>query len=193
MTQDATSTKQRLLAAAKDEFAAHGIAGARVDRIADRAGVNKERIYGYFGSKQKLFEQVVAQALDELAEAVPLLPGGDPVDYVARVYDFHQANPDLVRLFLWEGLHCGDSTLPNDAYRVTHYEKKVAALAETFGTEASPKVAACLLSLIGVAAWSTAVPTMTRLILGTPQPDLRAHVIAFARQALSGTWPPATA
>ncbi|KIQ63135.1 TetR family transcriptional regulator [Kitasatospora griseola] len=189
MTQDPTSTKQRLLVAAKEEFAAHGIAGGRVDRIAELAGVNKERIYGCFGSKQKLFDQVVAAALDELTEAVPLQAGDDPAEYVGRVYDFHRANPVLVRLFLWEGLHYRDAALPNEAQRATHYEQKVAALAETFGAEASPQVAACLLSLIGLAAWPTAVPQMTRVILGTTQPDLRAHVVAFARQALAGSLP----
>ncbi|MFI9783566.1 hypothetical protein ACIHEI_08675 [Kitasatospora sp. NPDC051984] len=73
--------------------------------------------------------------------------------------------------------------------RATHYEQKVAALAATFGAEASPQVAACLLSLIGLAAWPTAVPQMTRLILGTTHPDLRPHVVEFARQALSGSLP----
>ncbi|WP_404869046.1 TetR family transcriptional regulator [Kitasatospora griseola] len=189
MTQDPTSTKQRLLVAAKEEFAAHGIAGGRVDRIAELAGVNKERIYGCFGSKQKLFDQVVAAALDELTEAVPLQAGDDPAEYVGRVYDFHRANPVLVRLFLWEGLHYRDAALPNEAQRATHYEQKVAALAETFGAEASPQVAACLLSLIGLAAWPTAVPQMTRVVLGTTQPDLRTHVVAFARQALAGSLP----
>ncbi|MGW4382984.1 TetR family transcriptional regulator [Kitasatospora sp. NPDC004531] len=189
MTQDPTSTRQRLLVAAREEFAAHGIAGGRVDRIAELAGVNKERIYGCFGSKQKLFDEVVAAALDELAEAVPLQAGDDPAEYVGRVYDFHRANPALVRLCLWEGLHYRHDALPNEARRATHYEQKVAALAATFGAEASPHVAACLLSLIGLASWPTAVPQMTRVVLGATQPDLRAHVVEFARQALAGALP----
>ncbi|GAA2324998.1 TetR family transcriptional regulator [Streptomyces caniferus] len=191
MTQDTTQTKARLLAAAKKEFAAHGIAGARVDRIAELAGVNKERIYGYFGNKQKLFDLVVAGALDELAEAVPLEPGDDPAEYVGRVYDFHSAHPELVRLFLWEGLHYRDDVLPNEARRAGHYERKVQALAATFGTDDAPKVAACLLSLIGLAAWPNAVPQMTRLILGetAAQADLRTQVVEFARQAVAGSFP----
>ncbi|MDT3398059.1 TetR family transcriptional regulator [Streptomyces sp. B1866] len=193
MTQPATDTKQRLLVAATEEFAAHGIAGARVDRIAELAGVNKERIYGYFGNKQKLFDQVVVHALDELAEAVPLQPGDDPAEYVGRVFDFHRAHPTLVRLFLWEALHYRDDPLPNEAQRTTHYEHKTAALAATFGTEASPRVAACLLSLIGLAVWPMAVPHMSRMILGGATPelekDLREHVVDFARQALAGTVP----
>lgn len=178
----------------KEEFAAYGIAGARVDRIAELAGVNKERIYGYFGNKQKLFDAVVGRALAELAEAVPLKGGDDPAEYVGRVYDFHRDNPVLVRLFFWEGLHYREGVLPNEERRRGHYEEKIAALAESFGTEASPQVAACLLSLIGLAAWPNAVPQLARLVIGTEAgvdggPDLRAHVVAFARQALSGVRP----
>lgn len=54
----ALSTREKLLAAARAEFAEHGIAGARVERIATQAGVNKERLYSNFGSKEKLFHAV---------------------------------------------------------------------------------------------------------------------------------------
>lgn len=106
------------------------------------------------------------------------------------MYDFHRDNPVLVRLFFWEGLHYRDGVLPNEEGRRGHYEEKIAALAESFGTEASPQVAACLLSLIGLAAWPNAVPQLARLIIGPDAEtagglDLRAHVVAFARQALS--------
>lgn len=185
-------TRARLLTAARQEFAEYGIAGARVDRIAGLAGVNKERIYGYFGNKQKLFDEVVAQALDELAEAVPLRPGDDPAEYVGRVYDFHHANSDLVRLLLWEALHYRDDPLPNEGRRTSRYDEKTAALAETVGHERSPAVAACLLSLIGLAAWPDAVPQMTRMILGDSgagadgSGQLRRHLVDFARRAMDG-------
>ena len=54
-TRDAEATKARIFEAATAEFAAHGIAGARVDRIAQNAKANKQLIYAYFGDKQKLF------------------------------------------------------------------------------------------------------------------------------------------
>lgn len=114
-------------------------------------------------------------------------------EYVGRVYDFHRDNPVLVRLFFWEGLHYRDGVLPNEERRRGHCEEKIAVLAGHFGTEASPKIAACLLSLIGLAAWPNAVPQLARLIIGTDTEglDLRSHVVAFARQALSGTAAPA--
>ena len=59
MTTVGASTKARILRAATAEFAAHGLAGARVDRIATAAGVNKERIYAHIGDKVVLFSAVV--------------------------------------------------------------------------------------------------------------------------------------
>ncbi|NJP82382.1 helix-turn-helix transcriptional regulator, partial [Streptomyces sp. AA8] len=55
MAWDTARTRQALLDAAVDEFAEHGFDGARIERIGTRAGVNKERIYQYFGNKQRLF------------------------------------------------------------------------------------------------------------------------------------------
>ncbi len=56
--RDAAATRQRLIDAARAEFAQYGIAGARVDRIATNAGANKAQIYNYFGSKDRLFDAV---------------------------------------------------------------------------------------------------------------------------------------
>ena len=54
--RNAESTKRRLLDAATAEFAERGFAGARIDRIAERAGTNKRMIYAYFGDKDQLLE-----------------------------------------------------------------------------------------------------------------------------------------
>jgi AcrR family transcriptional regulator len=51
--RDPERTRAAILAAAIDEFAAHGLGGARVDRIAARAGANKRMLY-YFGDKDGL-------------------------------------------------------------------------------------------------------------------------------------------
>jgi TetR/AcrR family transcriptional regulator len=51
----ATETRGRILDAALSEFAAHGLAGARTDRIANAAGVNKALLYYYFDSKENLY------------------------------------------------------------------------------------------------------------------------------------------
>jgi AcrR family transcriptional regulator len=157
-------TRQRLITAARAEFAANGIAGGRVDRIAEMSGVNKQRIYAYFGSKERLFDAVVSQALDEMADAVPVT--GPLDDYVGRVFEFHQNNPELLRLFLWDSLHHREEPLLNDEGRADLYRRKVEALAGILGTEPTSHTAGILLLVIGLAAWPLAVPPMTRLVLG---------------------------
>ena len=52
--RDAATTRRRILAAALTEFSTHGHGGARIDRIAESAGVSKPMIYSYFGDKEDL-------------------------------------------------------------------------------------------------------------------------------------------
>jgi AcrR family transcriptional regulator len=98
--RDGEGSRQRLLDAATAEFAAYGIAGARVDRIAAAAAVNKAQMYGWFGSKDGLFDAVFARHLRGIVDAVPFdaddLPG-----YAAALYDSYLTDPELVRLASW--------------------------------------------------------------------------------------------
>ena len=50
-TRDPERTRHRILSAATEEFARYGLGGARVDRIAARAGANKRMLYYYYGNK----------------------------------------------------------------------------------------------------------------------------------------------
>lgn len=69
MPRDPDATRARILTAAADEFAEHGVAGARYERIAARAHANKERIYAYFGNKEQLFTSVLEDRMPAFAEA----------------------------------------------------------------------------------------------------------------------------
>jgi AcrR family transcriptional regulator len=97
------ATRERILAAATEEFAQFGIAGARVDRIALNARANKAQLYAFFGSKEKLFDTVFSGSLDGIVNAVPIdahdLPG-----YAVRLYDEYLEHPELVRLATWARL-----------------------------------------------------------------------------------------
>jgi AcrR family transcriptional regulator len=101
--RDADATRARLLAAARREFAAFGIAGARVDRIAAEAASNKAQIYYYFGSKEQLFDAVFAALADELVRELRLdvddLPG-----FAARLAERYEQDPDVLRLMTWQRL-----------------------------------------------------------------------------------------
>jgi AcrR family transcriptional regulator len=70
MNSKSDETRNRILKAAFDEFATHGIAGARVDRIAASAGVNKAMIYYHFPGKQDLFNVIFQTEMDLLKQEV---------------------------------------------------------------------------------------------------------------------------
>ena len=69
MTNKTRNTRSLIRKAAAREFTEHGFAGARVAHIAKVAGVNKQLIFYYFGSKSGLFEAIVQSAEEDLAQA----------------------------------------------------------------------------------------------------------------------------
>ncbi len=111
MPGDSEATRQRLLAAARDEFAAYGIAGARVDRIAAAAKSNKAQIYHYFGSKDELFDAVFNAMCLETVQEVPLDPDDLP-EYAGRLFDSYERRPYVQRLATWHRLERGASMAP---------------------------------------------------------------------------------
>jgi AcrR family transcriptional regulator len=111
MTGDAEATKQRILQAAIEEFAARGLAGARIDRIAESASANKQLIYAYFGSKQQLFDAAITNQIERFHEDVPFDPTRLP-DLAVAAYDFFAAHPELARLSAWHALEEGQEDHP---------------------------------------------------------------------------------
>ncbi|MFJ9692829.1 TetR family transcriptional regulator [Kitasatospora sp. NPDC101183] len=167
MAYDSTATKERILTAAATEFAAHGVAGARVDRIAAAAQANKRAIYDYFGDKDGLFAAVLERLMSDLAEAVP--PGDDDLPaYAERLFDYHRARPEALRLLLWEALELGDRPVPGEDTRTRHYQDKLQAVRTAEGGE-DPRTR--LFLALGLVGWSLAMPQVRRMILG-PDEDL---------------------
>ncbi|WP_280497868.1 TetR/AcrR family transcriptional regulator [Nocardia asiatica] len=181
------ATRQALLRAARDEFARHGLAGARVDRIAEAAGVNKERIYGLFGSKDKLFDVILIDTLREFIDVVKPLADTEPGAYVGKLFDYHRDNPQLLRLMLWEALHRGADAHDIDGWRAAHYVRKSDRAQEQFDVD-SANAGRLLLALCGLANWSHAVPQTTKLLLGesaaADKDATRAFLMEFARAAM---------
>lgn len=103
MTSPAIRTRAVILEAARAEFAAHGLAGGRVDRIARAAGANVQRIYAYFTDKQGLFDAVVLDAAESLAAAI----GAEQpsIESFARTtFDYVVHNPANTRTMTWARL-----------------------------------------------------------------------------------------
>src|SRR3954462_14991298 len=98
--RDAAATRARILEAAAAEFANFGIAGARVDRIADTAGANKAMLYRYFGSKDDLFEAVFTAHVLAFVDAVRF-DATDLPAYAGRLFDSYVDHPRTLRLTHW--------------------------------------------------------------------------------------------
>jgi AcrR family transcriptional regulator len=108
--RDADATRARILAAAVEEFAAFGLAGARVDRIAEAAEANKRSIYVYYGDKEALFQAALDHVIDRF-ERVDLddLPG-----WAGRLFDHLLAHPEAWRLYFWMVLERPDAKSGHD-------------------------------------------------------------------------------
>ena len=110
-TRDAEATRNRILEAAKKEFARDGLGGARVDVIAERALANKRMIYHYFDSKEGLFQTVLENAYLDIrtAEQKLNLDHLDPVAALERLvrftWDYYLKNPEFITLVNSENLH----------------------------------------------------------------------------------------
>ena len=148
MKRNAAATRQKFIEAATGEFAAFGFAGARIDRIAERAGYNKQLIYAHFGSKEGLFEAVAALHLKDVLDTVPFDPYDLP-EYAARLHDYNRAHSELVKLVAWFALE----EIPSDIVAtalIGSMTQKVARLrqAQDEGAIHSPLAPESLLQMV---------------------------------------------
>jgi AcrR family transcriptional regulator len=152
VVHDSQATKRRLLDAAFDEFVAVGLAGARVDRIAQAAAANKQAIYAYFGSKELLFDTVLSERLQVFADQVPLTPGDLP-GYAGALFDVVSAHPDHLRLRAWKQLERPQLS----AEETRAMAAKIAALEEAYVFDADRGGAQSLWMLMLAAVTSATV------------------------------------
>jgi TetR/AcrR family transcriptional regulator len=102
-SRDPVATQRRILDAARREFAAKGIAGARVDAIAERACTNKRMLYYYFRSKEELFRETLRQRLVRRPGDASRMAGPYP-ERLARRAAVPAAWREFTRLLMWEAL-----------------------------------------------------------------------------------------
>lgn len=109
--RDAERSRQDILSAALAEFAQHGLGGARMDRIAEGAAVNKRLIYYYFESKESLFLAVLERAYEDIRgkEQQLNLTQVEPIEAIRRLISFtwhyYIAHPEFLTLLNSENLH----------------------------------------------------------------------------------------
>ena len=181
MPRDAESTRRRIFDAATAEFTAHGIAGARIDRISAAAGANKQLIYAYFGNKRALFEAVVSEHVTRFLEAVPF-DADDLPAYAAAMFDFHVAHSEIAQLGAWHALEPGESE-----HRIPVIEQAIKsrtraiAQAQERGAVTDRLKAGDVLTLVGsiASAWAVATPERE------PRAPVGARTIAARRAAVA--------
>jgi|SRR5580692_6603258 AcrR family transcriptional regulator len=140
-TRNPEATKTRLLAAATGEFAAHGIAGARIDRIEAAAKANRALIYSYFGSKDGLFDAVMDAAVTRVLAEVPFTPADLPA-YAGALFDFLVENPHQLRLATWHRLERASSGHETPGLADSHRANTAAMARERLRHPAAPSFAA---------------------------------------------------
>ena len=109
--RDPDASRQRILSAATDVFAAQGLDGARVDEIAEQSGINKRMLYHYFGNKDDLFGAVLHELYETICRqsAALDLDEGSATEAIHRLVDFaldfYLDNPHAMTLLNDENLH----------------------------------------------------------------------------------------
>lgn len=110
-TNDAEETRANILEVAAREFADKGLAGARIDEIAEKTNSSKRMIYYYFGGKDELYRAVLERSYTsirerEAAENFEAMPAIEALKaHVAHTFDYHVAHPEFVRLVMNENIH----------------------------------------------------------------------------------------
>ncbi|MCZ4316448.1 TetR/AcrR family transcriptional regulator [Comamonadaceae bacterium G21597-S1] len=123
---DPAGSRAAILAAARAEFAAHGLTGARVNTIASRAGVNKQLIYYYFGNKDGLYRSALETVYAEIRTQERSLnlgqmqPGAAMESLIGFSFDYLSQHPDFIGLLNHENAAGARHVRDSDAIRDTN-------------------------------------------------------------------------
>jgi AcrR family transcriptional regulator len=170
--RDPEATKARILDAARREFSEKGISGARVDAIAERAGVNKRMLYYYFESKDGLFREILRHRLIE--RTATLRDTASDPDRLATRTERVASESDITRLLMWEALELDPDHPVNEDIRRGVYEGWVQAVEDEQRAGRIPSdldAAQLVLSEICLTLGPFLLPQLTRLVTGFAEDD----------------------
>ena len=128
MTQqrDLNRTRERIMAAAQKEFAAHGFAGARTDAIARRARVNERMIFYCFDSKEGLYRAVLQKKMAAKAAMIESTPDEDFATGLVTGFAAICDDVDSLRMWQWEALDNSTRKLVAEEERRAFLQSEVA-------------------------------------------------------------------
>lgn len=184
MAGDAEATRRRLLDAAAAEFAEHGIAGARVDRIAAAAMSNKAQIYHYFTNKDGLFDAVLTELAQDTLREAPI-DAADLPEYAGRLFDRFVDDPVKERLAKWYRLEGDGYAAVETVVASTNDKLEAITKAQEAGLVPARFTPVELLAMIVhlSALWSSMTPEMSRHAVDIPR-ERRRQVVVDAVAAL---------
>ncbi len=188
MAWDTEATRRRLLDAGARQFAERGFAGTTLDAISRDAGVNKERVYQYFGDKRAFFGAVLTDRLSDLLDDLPVADDGPSGvgAYAGALFDRYQQSPDLPRLLAWESLE-----LPGVAAaerRAAMCAAGVSCLQQAMPTADTTRVEHVLLSVVTlVTGWWTLAHLGGAILTGDTSPSARRARLVAQAEHLAAT------
>ncbi len=172
--RDLDRTVERLLRAALAEFTAHGLAGARTEAIAARAGVDKRMLFYCFGSKDALYREVMRRKLMERAALTETLPD-DMAATLLEAYRVASDDPDWVRMLQWEAL-AGERPIVSEKDR-KEFVRRTLTRFERFRKDrvipAPADPAHLFITMVAVAMFPLAFPQIAWLACGMSPTDPR--------------------
>lgn len=137
-SNDPEATRRDILEVATREFAAYGLAGARIDEIADQTRTSKRMIYYYFGDKEGLYRAVLEGAYSRIRkiEAGLDLEHLGPEEALRTLvrfnFDYHNSNEDFIRLVMIENIHHAEVLNKSDVIQALNVTI-IDALREIYG------------------------------------------------------------
>jgi TetR/AcrR family transcriptional regulator len=124
--RDLNRTRERIMAAAQKEFAAHGFAGARTDAIARRARVNERMIFYCFDSKEGLYRAILAQKMSAKTAIIESTPDEDFTSSLIKGFATTCDDIDGLRMWQWEALDKSSRKLVAAEERRAHFQAELA-------------------------------------------------------------------
>jgi AcrR family transcriptional regulator len=191
---DDSSSKDHILDAAAQLFAAQGFTGTTIKQIANKAGVNSALLYYYFNDKERLYHAVLQRLVGRLISGTlqRIQTKGSPSDrirgFIEAQVETIVANPELPRLFMRE-------MLDHDAAHAVEQIQHLAATSfkglcdaidqgqreGTFRSDFDPRFAA--ISTVGQVAYFFVARPAVRILLDTGKDIPHETVVKFARHA----------
>jgi AcrR family transcriptional regulator len=193
-TRNPGRTRGRILSAALKEFAAKGFAGARVDKIAGRAAINKRMLYHYFGGKEELFRAVLRRKIGERQAWAEAL-SGDPAETLPFWFEASCKDADWIRLLEWEALQSGAQKVIDEPERLAAVARALKRIRQRqargqISTEFDPRHV--MLAMRSLTVFPMAFPQLTRLIMGRSafDPKFQKDRAAFLKKFAAAFKPP---